>query len=551
MRSELTWRRKKAERYLQDEIGGDDRYVDFGVLFRIVRADPDGDELLPDKPRLRVIEEHVRGGIVDTKASPPVFVGPTRSPVVFHLSEKQWELVQHDDAKPLRALVYGSMGAGKTTLLVAWITLRVIEFTGVRNAVGGVTAPTNPRMMQIKEMIGGQSWQGGGFWPRAWFHWKQVDQRLYCANGVAVDFRSTHRTSKAEGSPIQGNNWMFHAGDELQDSLEADSDIEARGRAAPGGRYKRINTVTAKDHPDWRDFRARCAASPMWAIHMMLGTSSPFVHPDYWSQLRMTMTQRDFDRKVLCQDVASEDRIYTSWAREHNLRHYPMIGARDVTESVCRVFGTSAQYGYLIGNDVGERTDVTIFLKAFVSPGRKVHDWWVMGELTSKNATTEEHALRVMAWLNERNCNMVDANGKFSGPRAIALTDPQTDRNVIAMWRKLGLEIRPAAYKPGTRDPMRIPKEARIDVVNTLLCDASGNRRLFVHADDKAQPSASRLVQAFEMAERDASGRAEHERKDDRDLSHWPSALGYALFALERPRINQLKVLERHAGFHS
>ena len=38
-----------------------------------------------------------------------------------------------------------------------------------------------------------------------------------------------HEQSKAEGSKIQGQNWIAHGGDELQDSLKADSDIEARG----------------------------------------------------------------------------------------------------------------------------------------------------------------------------------------------------------------------------------------------------------------------------------------------------------------------------------
>lgn len=538
MLAENTWRLKRALRTIRDEVEGDDRFVDFGVLIRVVERDMEhGKEILAGKPPLRVVGEHLFGGVVDTKQSPPAFVRPPIEPVVVTLSPAQWKLVQHGDELPLRLMAYGSMGAGKTTMLAAWLTLRLIESTGIANAVIGVTAPTNPRMTQIKEMIGGLAWKGGGMWPRAWFRWKEQDRRLYCANGVAVEFRSTHRSSKAEGSPIQGQNWIACASDELQDSVDVDGDIEARGRAAPNGQYKRFNTVTAKDHPEWRSFRARCASSEFWGIYQMLGPDSPFVHPSYWDQLKSTMTKRDYERKVLCHDIASDDRVYTAWNRALNVRHYPMIGARDVTESVLRSFGALQPYGYLIGHDPGEATDVSVFLKAFMMPGAKDYVWFVMGEITSKNCTGEEHARKVLRWLHEHHVCQVGIDGRLRGSGAIALCDPQTDRDVYRVWKHLGIAIRPAAYKPGTRDPMRIGREMRIDVVNTLICDASNNRRLFVHADNQAQPCAPKLVQAFEMSERNADGRSEHERKDATDLSHWPAAVGYALYDLERPRL--------------
>lgn len=504
-----------------------------------------GSVLLHGKPPLRVVAEHVYGGIVDTKQNPPAFIGPPADPVVITLSPTQWKLVEHADDLPLRLMAYGSMGAGKTTMLAAWLTLRVIEATGQRNAVGGVTAPTNPRMAQIKEMIGGLAWQGGGMWPTSWFRWREADRRLYCANGIALEFRSTHKSSAAEGSPIQGQNWIFCASDELQDSVEVDGDIEARGRAAADGKYRRFNTVTAKDHPIWRSFRARCAASEFWGIHQMLGPDSPFVHPDYWEQLKSTMTKRDYERKVLCHDIASDDRVYTSWNRALNVRHYPMIGARDVTQRVLAAFGNVRPWGYLLGHDPGEATDATVFLKAFQMPGAADYVWFVMGEITSKNCTGEEHARKVLTWLHEHHACQVGSDGRIVGAGAIALTDPQTDRDTYRVYKHMGIDIRPAAYKPGTRDPMRIGREMRIDVVNTLICDASNNRRLFVHADNQAQPCAPKLVQAFEMSERNADGKSEHERKDATDMSHWPAAVGYALYDLERPRIRaKLKAIK-------
>lgn len=540
MLAELTWRKKKAIRFLREELEGESRFVDMGVTFLVVERDIEhGKTIIDGKPPLRVVERHHFGGIIDTKSEPPRFIGPSKEPAVITLSRAQWNLVRHNDDMPLRLMAYGSMGAGKTTVLAAWVTLRIIESTGISGGVGGVTAPTNPRMTQVKEMLGGLSWKGGGMWPRSWFRWKEIDRRAYMANGIAVEFRSTHKSSAAEGSPIQGQNWIWHAGDELQDSVDVDGDIEARGRAAPDGRYRRLNTVTAKDHPEWRTFRARCQSSPHWGIYTMLGPDSPFVHPNYWEQLKSTMTKRDYERKVMCHDIASDDRVYTSWDRSQNVRHYPMIGAKDVTAEVLARFSSHRTFAYLIGNDPGEATDASVFLKAFHMPGRADYDWFVMGEITSRNGTSEEHARKVLAWLNERHACLLGRDGRIAGNGAIAMTDPQTEGDLYKVWRSHGIDMQPAAYKAGKVAPARISKEVRIDVINTLISDARGNRRLFVHMDQQGELAAPKLVQAFEMSERDAKGKAEHERKDASDLSHWPAALGYALYRLERPRMSE------------
>ena len=58
-----------------------------------------------------------------------------------------------------------------------------------------------------------------------------------------------------------------------------------------------------------------------------------------------------------------------------------------------------------------------------------------------------------------------------------------------------------------------------------------------VGCDDRKAPAAPKLVHAIETAERDAANRAEAERKDDRDVSHWPAALRYALWSVEKPRM--------------
>jgi hypothetical protein len=64
-----------------------------------------------------------------------------------------------------------------------------------------------------------------------------------------------------------------------------------------------------------------------------------------------------------------------------------------------------------------------------------------------------------------------------------------------------------------------------------------GNRRLLVACDDTGRPAAPALVKALESMERNAEDRGEHEKKNGDDLSHWPAAVGYALWQIEHPRL--------------
>jgi hypothetical protein len=142
--------------------------------------------------------------------------------------------------------------------------------------------------------------------------------------------------------------------------------------------------------------------------------------------------------------------------------------------------------------------------------------------------------------------NQLDRHGRpvEGGSQMLVRADPysdsgedQPDRSVYTIWRNRQVVIYPAAYKQGATTPSRIKKEAGIDLVNTLLCNALGQRRLFVACDEHRQPCAPKLVEAFEMAERDEANRAEADKKDERDRSHWPAALRYALWQVERPRL--------------
>ncbi len=535
MLGNVTWRRRKAEREIGETLFAHDRFVDCGLVLRVVEASPEGRELIAGKPKLRVLREHRYGGIVDTRAAEPHFVGPSARPVVWYCSEDQERVLLHDDDVALRQLVRGSMGAGKTTTGAMWLWLRVIEWMGHRDATVGVTAPTTPRLDEVKRVIGGSRWNGSGLWPKSWWHWHERSGILSTCLGVSLHFTSTHQTSADAGSRIQAFNWFASYNDELQDYFEVDGDIDARGRAAPGGRYKRFASVTVKDHAGWRTFRDRITQSPVWKVQTLLGPRSPFIAPSFWDQLKSTMSPREYDRKVLAREVGPERMVYTQWSREHNLRMIPSIGARDVTEQVLRRRLNAPLRMILGGHDPGKLVDVTELVKIYDINGEGIV-YFVVGEVETKQTTAEQHADSLAKVLQSKYACQMRPGEEQIHIRCdpYGASDRRPDKDVYKIFKRMGFDIMAAEYsKAGTGTGM-IKVEARVEMLNRLLCNYAGERRLFVACDEKRVPAAPKLVEALEQMERDEMGNAEWQRKGEGDLSHYVSGLSYALWPFEK-----------------
>jgi hypothetical protein len=540
--SDLTWRKRQQERELRDAIDDPARFVDVGVELRVIVADSNGTELAEGKPLARVLRTHRLGGMVDTRSNPPRIIGPSRDRVVWYCSEDQEPAILHGDGVALGQLVYGSEGAGKTVALVMWHYCRWLEHLGEYRE-GGQTAPTETRL----EMFIGEL---AKLWPSSWYARRIADRQLVLCDGTRIQMVPTHRQSAAQGSPVQGFSWSWCGRDEAQDQIDAHSDIESRGRAAKRGRYKQLATATAKDDTAWRTLRDGLLASGRWTKHTMLGTRSPFIWPNFWDDKKATLTEREYSRRVLAQDVGPERMLYHTWSRAENLRAVPEH-AEDVTAQVLAPWGRNISV--LVGHDPGKLWHVSEFLKAYRVGPNKVQ-WFVVDEVSSRQATIETHVAEVLARLrNEWGANQLDWRGRPSegGPVAMVRADPYSDssggedkpdRGVYTTFRKAGIQIHPAAYVANATKLHvgRVPKEGRIDMVCRLLCNANGERRLFVACNERREPVAPHLVKALESMERDDSGRAEGERKDLRDQSHWPAALGYGLWAIERPKMERV-----------
>jgi hypothetical protein len=184
--------------------------------------------------------------------------------------------------------------------------------------------------------------------------------------------------------------------------------------------------------------------------------------------------------------------------------------------------------------------------------GRVRPFWVVLGELNTERSTTEAHITKLLESVRERwQLNLLDRRGRVTSEVNQILvhadpagnTDTRTDKSVYTQFANAQIRCRPAAWNSDHTGHGRVPREAGVELVNTLLCNAAGERRLFVARNADGSPAAPMLVKALEQSERDEAGRAENSRKGKGDVTHWPAALRYALWAIERPRL-QLQARE-------
>lgn len=528
--------RKRAER-----VEGFDRYVDAGVLLRVVRLDSAGAVTLDSGRRATVVREHRWGGTIDTKSTPARMIGPSRTPRVWFCSEAQEPLILHPDSEPLGELVVGAEGGGKTTTLVMWHHKRWIESLGERRE-GGQTAPVLKRLGLVKDEF-------HKLWRPSWARYVARDdfEGFELCDGSRIRFQHAHRQSAAQGSPIQGFNWSWCGRDEFQDQIDVHLDIESRGRAAKAGRYKQLATATAKDDPAWRTLRDSLIMGKQWALSKLLVGESPFVAANFLEIKRASgVTDREFRRRWLAEDLPPESRVYFNWDRKRNLLAAPLIGARKITSLVLARKTGNRAHNLLIGHDPGTAKAASVWLDAYTIEradlarqlGVRVGDylWWVRGELFTLHESAEQHALKMLAVARKHGCNLGGGVPEIAHVRAqpIGQAEDRPDLDVYRIWKRVGFDIKAAQYRKDGTGTGHIKKDSRIEMVNRLLGDANNPPRLFIDIDAQGRPVAPRLVEAFETMERDHRGRAEHEEKNEKDPTDVPCALGYALHPFEK-----------------
>lgn len=546
VRTNESHRNAKAERRISERVEGFDRFVDVGVWLRVVKADPKGQVLRKGWRPMVVLDERRFGGVIDTKADRPDICGPSLSPTEWFCSPDQFPLILHPDDAPRGQLAIGSEGSGKTTTLVMWHYRRWLENMG-EDREAGQTAPVLKRLGLVKkEFI--------KLWPRKWRRYVKRDdfEGFELCDRSTIRFQHTHRQSAADGSPIQGFNWSWAGRDEMQDQIWVHDDINSRGRAAKNGGtyYKQFATATAKDDPEWRNLRDALKNGGAWNVSKLLIQNSPFVDPDFLdTQRKSGITDREFKRRFLAEDVPPESRVYYTWDRAKHLRPVPLVGARKITSIVLRRKTNNPRHALLIGNDPGIAKAASIFLDAYEIRGIADPVWWVRAELFTLHKSTEQHAKEVLKISQDRfGCNVrPDAEMAHVRSQPVGQADDRPDLNVYRIFNRVGLDVKAAQYAKNGQGTGHIKRESRIEMVLSLL----EHGRLYIDVDDRGRPVAPKLVEAFETMERDEKGRSEHEAKDEHDPTDAPCALGYALWPWEKEAATALRATVREDVRHA
>jgi hypothetical protein len=534
METDLTVAEKRAERELARLVSPFDREVDIGVRLHVVVRDPNGEQLMPGKPCMRILRTYELGGILNTVEEPPRITGPSRDPVTWYCSEDQERVLFYDG--PSSIVVRGSEGAGKSSLLAMVHYRWWLDLLGEGREVGQ-TAPTKARLKHVRLAM-------FQLYPTSWFDYTKNEQLMTFADGHRVQFVSAKIVSESQGSPLQGFTFSRGALDELQDhEPSVTDDLEARGRGAEGGIYQSIATCTASYKPAFRNLLARKYASGDWIEVLLLIANSPFVDPAFLERMKRVMTDREFRRRFFAENLPPEKLVYFNFSRERNLRKIPK-NARHITSHVLRTRTNNPRHGLLAGHDPGRAKAGTVYLDAYEIRGIGEPVWWIRGEILHEHKTTEQAGYEILRGARRFHCNVRDDSPIVhvrAHPFGQSETKPGED--VYRILRRCGLDVRAAQQKVTRKAGAGlvstgtglILREDRVEMVNTLFLDAMGRTRLYVEEITQAQPAAPLLVAALEQLEREDDGSLPDPKKDiAHDLTDLPDGLGYGLWPWEK-----------------
>lgn len=492
------------------------------INLHVVVSDPNGSELLPGKPKMRILRSHRRGGVVDTKSRPARIIGQTAGAVDWYCSEDQEQVILYSDDDSPNQLVYGSEGAGKSTVLAMWHVLSaMLPLLGEGREIGQV-APNETRLSMVRnEML--------RLWPSAWYSFaKSTDLFTFC-DGTVIRLQSSHRASEAGGASVQGFNWSACGVDEAQDQTAAMDDITMRGRSAVV--YRRVYTATSKDNTDWRDTRDAMLTSGLWQKRLLLGVRSPFVPAKFWDDAKRSMSNREYRRRIMAEDIGIELAVYYAWQRETHIIQAPDI-AVDVTTALLKNFkpylNPAAEFNIVCAHDPGVIYNTTLMLKMKMIGG--LPSWIVVDELQTKQTTARAHALELRKRLQSKHYTETEYAKAivFCDPHGRGTNDTDYQTTYLA-FKHEKLNVFSPSYKS-------ISRVARIGMVNRLLLDGANRTRLYVACDQNRVLCAPELVKAFEsLQKREGSDSAEgNSKKDEKDMTHSPAALGYGVWQFEQ-----------------
>jgi len=488
------------------------RYVDISLQLRVwFRAEDDSRSLPGD------LLPAVYGGRFDTWTGH--YVGPAEEVAEFPCHAGQVPLLTFDDSAVWRVLAKGAPGGGKTEA----VALKgLIEAVRLPKRIGGMVAPSAGDVRKL--------WKK--FWslanPRGWIRsHNKSEKEITLVNGTLLQFRGAKSSGDATGSPIKGEDWDFCCEDEMQ-NIPDESIVEVNFRGRRAGKNFRVYSAATYELIPWFENRLDAWESdPLYRVLSFSGYDNAFVERAWWDRLKSTLDPETFARRVMGLDPPRSNAIYPRFSRE-SVRSIPP-GCRDVTPAVIATeFVNARGRQFLVGTDFGSRTCASAILKCYQEPGCDERAWWVVDEVVSDDGEgTDLHAEELIA-------------RGYAPDRCLVIGDPHVwgsikvdvaEKSDYTIMRAAGFkDVAKASSKP-------IYRKHRFSMINALLQDTNGKRRLFLlPGPDGKRAKARRVADSFKVYHYDKDSEPLQFNKDHRDMSHYTDAVGYALWRFERFR---------------
>jgi hypothetical protein len=348
-------------------------------------------------------------------------------------------------------------------------------------------------------------------------------REITIVNRVVFQFRATAKQSTTSKSPLAGLDWHWAVPDE-EAYMDEDAmrEISARGRVNPD--YQVFSSATNEPIHAFQMRLAKRKADPRSKIIRYEGTENCFVSLEHWEALKDDFSDEDYKRYVLCQDVPRAGRVYPTFAYDASVRPVPARG--DITAQVVESkFRGLTGIQWLVGWDPGTTMSASGILKCF-DAGAEERNWYVIDEVSTKDATTEWHGRDLARWFQQRGIDL---------KTVLVIGDPHenkdTDRSDYLQMQTVGF----AAVKRSNSGET-IERRHRVSMMNALLGDANGRRRLFLAASATGPAKAAKTAESLAGLMYKHNGEIDFHGKTYLNLAHWTDNIGYGLFPFEHFR---------------
>jgi hypothetical protein len=387
---------------------------------------------------------------------------------------------------PLRTLALGSPGGGKSFAAERKAVLLGLDLP---NGTIGIVAPTADRKKilwdDLIELLQ----------PLGWIESiRASDDEIRLVNRTRFQFVAAQQPSRRLGTPLQGYSWDAAVEDEHQNlTTKAAQEVNFRGRRA-GDSYRVFSTATNQFIPEFQERLSQWYEAPAIAgkarVIDFKGEDNVFVDSQHWENQRAFLSPEDYDRLINGVRSKPQGLICPRYSDRESVRPVPDVG-RDITAHLLfKDFGLPAmspdgmqeRYEYVIGHDWGARFQASIVLKAYEDPVTRRRLWWAIDELVTDGDGPDRHAAQLLA--------------KY-GRRGVVLADPNTQRRADGASKTDYDVFRAAGLTVHRCGPRGIPLRHRFAMMNALMENADGERRLFLAADSSGKPKTRSLAKSL------------------------------------------------------